>query len=444
MGRAGTSPSGTGTQSFDNTTSSPLPYANSSRVRVNRSISCMGKIKCNFLSHWGPSNFKEGSYHLEVTPNNQMMSNMSAMMPSQPLVPWMQFGLFGGNRTLSSQSISDQMFNLGAKKSTKKGSNDTEEMINVLSSMEAANILSRRGVAASVSPADVLPAVGVLTVSGSFPTVSAIFTTASVVTPYTRRSRGIRIIGTKDKGKEKVIETEVPKKRKLQEQIDARVAREMEEEFARENQRLSLHTSNEVIAKRLSKYEQAKANLSVREKIDLINWKLYDTYDVHHVSTKDQDIFMLVEKDYPLRKGLATVMICNKLQVFKFTDRYRGSYSTPLGSAVCPFYCSYLGFNDELLWAAAWIHRASRAPSYLNYLKNKGAEDGLNDDDFSFSWDDKRAGTKVLISKLFLTHKNGDFEFYKEHSDRYICSLIPVSPSELLEWKLANDEQNHR
>nr|GEW92497.1 hypothetical protein [Tanacetum cinerariifolium] len=46
-----------------------------------------------------------------------------------------------------------------------------------------------------------------------------------------------------------------------------------------------------------------------------VEWKLYDTCGVHHVSTKDQDIFMLIEKDYPLRKGLAIVMICYKLQV---------------------------------------------------------------------------------------------------------------------------------
>nr|GEU32497.1 hypothetical protein [Tanacetum cinerariifolium] len=114
---------------------------------------------------------------------------------------------------------------LEAYKSTEKGSNDTEEMVNVLSSMEAVNILSSGGAAfstASVSPADVLPTAGVPTVSGSFPTVSAIFTTAGVVTPYTRRSRG-------------------------------------------------LDRSNEVIAKHLSEYEQAKADLSVGEKIELIS-----------------------------------------------------------------------------------------------------------------------------------------------------------------------------
>nr|GEW25806.1 ribonuclease H-like domain-containing protein [Tanacetum cinerariifolium] len=47
---------------------------------------------------------------------------------------------------------------------------------------------------------------------------------------------------------------------------------------------------------------------------DALDWKLYDTCGVHHVSTKNQEIFMLVEKDYPLRKGLASVMISNKLQ----------------------------------------------------------------------------------------------------------------------------------
>ncbi|GJT02271.1 hypothetical protein Tco_0823440 [Tanacetum coccineum] len=37
---------------------------------------------------------------------------------------------------------------------------------------------------------------------------------------------------------------------------------------------------------------------------------------VHQVSTeKGQDIFMLVEKDYPLTKGLATLMLSNKLRV---------------------------------------------------------------------------------------------------------------------------------
>nr|GFB73964.1 hypothetical protein [Tanacetum cinerariifolium] len=46
-----------------------------------------------------------------------------------------------------------------------------------------------------------------------------------------------------------------------------------------------------------------------------VEWKLYDLSGVHHLTAKDKEIFMLVEKDYPLRKGLALVMISYKLQV---------------------------------------------------------------------------------------------------------------------------------
>nr|GEV70032.1 hypothetical protein [Tanacetum cinerariifolium] len=368
------------------------------------------------------------------------------------------------------------------EKSTKLGRNNTEEMVNVLSSMEAANILTSGVLAASISP-----------VAG---------------VPTQMRSL---IIGAKDKGKQKVVESDLPKKRKIQEQIDAQVAREMVEELAREDKNLSeqlardleiarihaeeelkvmierLDRSNEVIAKHLQEYEQAEAELTVGERIELINklvkyqyyhakilkyqaqqnkplskkeqrefymsvlrshagyktkhfrgirleeikekfisiwkqledfvpmslkkegervkrkglkldqgsakriktfkdvseedlkgmmqlvpledslrrtervledyktresysslpvelkrlfelkfkdqlwthnqafmydpleWKLYDTCGVHHVFTKDQEMFMLVEKDYPLRKGLATVMICNKLQVEQYS-----------------------------------------------------------------------------------------------------------------------------
>nr|GEU73162.1 hypothetical protein [Tanacetum cinerariifolium] len=121
-------------------------------------------------------------------------------------------------------------------------------MVNVLSSMNAANILSSGGAPASVSSADVLPTVGVPTVSGSFLTVSAIFITASV----------------------KVVESEVPKKRKLQEQIDAQVAKEMEEEFAKESQRLCEQLARDSKIARLHAKEELKMMIE-GEKLELIN-----------------------------------------------------------------------------------------------------------------------------------------------------------------------------
>nr|GEY08096.1 hypothetical protein [Tanacetum cinerariifolium] len=46
-----------------------------------------------------------------------------------------------------------------------------------------------------------------------------------------------------------------------------------------------------------------------------VEWKLYDLSGVHHVTAKDKEILMLVEKDYPFRRGLALVMISYRLQV---------------------------------------------------------------------------------------------------------------------------------
>nr|GFD22036.1 hypothetical protein [Tanacetum cinerariifolium] len=54
---------------------------------------------------------------------------------------------------------------------------------------------------------------------------------------------------------------------------------------------------------------------------DPVEWRLYDTCGVHHVLTRDQEIFMLVKRDYPLRKGLTIVMISNKLQVENYSQK---------------------------------------------------------------------------------------------------------------------------
>nr|GEW17050.1 hypothetical protein [Tanacetum cinerariifolium] len=186
-------------------------------------------------------------------------------------------------------------------KEVQNRSNDTKELVNVLSSMDAINILTSRVQAVSVPPVAEVSTVGVPTGSGLVPTVSAIFTTASVVTPYSKRPREI---SAKDKCKEKMVELDTPKKKKLQEQIDVQMAREMEEQMAREDKRMDeqiardakiarihaeeelqmlidgLDRNNEVVAKHLQEYEQSEAELTIREKIDLINELV--KYQDHH------------------------------------------------------------------------------------------------------------------------------------------------------------------
>nr|GEY77311.1 hypothetical protein [Tanacetum cinerariifolium] len=159
------------------------------------------------------------------------------------------------------------------EKITERGSNDTEELVNVLTSLDSSNILSSGGVqVVSVSPAADVPTVSVPTGSDMVPTASPIFITASVVTPSQRIKR-----------KEKMVKLDTPKKKKIQEQMDVQMARELEEEMARDAQRMneqiardveiarihaeeelqmlidSLDINNETVAKYLQELEQESA-----------------------------------------------------------------------------------------------------------------------------------------------------------------------------------------
>ena len=50
-------------------------------------------------------------------------------------------------------------------------------------------------------------------------------------------------------------------------------------------------------------------------------WKFYDSSVVHYVSTQDGvDVFMLAEKEYPLRAGVLTVMISVKLRCWERSE----------------------------------------------------------------------------------------------------------------------------
>nr|GEY03340.1 hypothetical protein [Tanacetum cinerariifolium] len=125
----------------------------------------------------------------------------------------------------------------GIERST-KNSNDTKEMANILTSLDAASVLTS-GVqvsvplVAEVTTISVSPAtISVPTGSDVVPTASPIFTTATVTTPYSRK-----------KGKEKMVESDTPKKKKLQEQIDVQ---EEGERFKRKGLSLEQESAKKV------------------------------------------------------------------------------------------------------------------------------------------------------------------------------------------------------
>ncbi|KAJ9676320.1 hypothetical protein PVL29_025043 [Vitis rotundifolia] len=119
------------------------------------------------------------------------------------------------------------------------------------------------------------------------------------------------------------------------------------------------------------------------------------------------------------------LLLATAKKVMQFAMQYRGAYSDSLGSAVCPFYCSYSGYKDELLWGAAWLWRATNDASYLNFLQSLGANDASD----IFSWDNKLAGARVLLSRRALIGNDKRVESFKQQAEDFMCRILPNSPS---------------
>ncbi|XP_068650313.1 endoglucanase 8-like [Aristolochia californica] len=138
-------------------------------------------------------------------------------------------------------------------------------------------------------------------------------------------------------------------------------------------------------------------------------------------------------------------LLSRATKVFSFADNYRGFYSDSLKHAVCPFYCDYSGYQDELLWAAAWIYKSTQKDLYRKYLvdniykleQSKRVMGGefVGGSFSEFGWDDKHAGLYVLISSdlSLINETNRDDPFYR-NADRFICSVLPESPTSSVDY----------
>lgn len=115
-------------------------------------------------------------------------------------------------------------------------------------------------------------------------------------------------------------------------------------------------------------------------------------------------------------------------QLFEFADKYRGKYDGSITVAQ-KYYRSISGYNDELLWAAAWLYQATNNQYYLGYLANNG--DSLGGTGWGmteFGWDVKYAGVQTLVAKFLMQGKAGHyasvFEKYQQKADYFMCSCL--------------------
>jgi len=115
-------------------------------------------------------------------------------------------------------------------------------------------------------------------------------------------------------------------------------------------------------------------------------------------------------------------------QLFEFADKYRGKYDSSI-SVAQKYYRSVSGYADELLWAAAWLYKATDNQYYLSYLGNNGASlGGTGWSMTEFGWDVKYAGVQTLVAKFLMGGKAGHyasvFGEYQQKAEFFMCSCL--------------------
>lgn len=150
-------------------------------------------------------------------------------------------------------------------------------------------------------------------------------------------------------------------------------------------------------------------------------------------------VFRQVDRSY------SALLLSRAKTVFEFADKYQGSYNDNLGPWVCPFYCNFGGYEDELIWAASWLFKATKAPNYWNYVaanthnldyhksKTINSLPNVGGGFAEFGWDTKNAGINVLASKIVMKDSHYT-DFFVLNADKFVCSVLPESPTKYVNY----------
>lgn len=106
----------------------------------------------------------------------------------------------------------------------------------------------------------------------------------------------------------------------------------------------------------------------------------------------------------------ANTLLGHARQLYQFADTVRKKYSDCI-PVIQNFYNSWSGYNDELVWGAIWMSRATtgqestdflaKAESYYaNLPKEGGAQGTVPEYKWTFDWDDKTIASEILLAKL--------------------------------------------
>ena len=108
----------------------------------------------------------------------------------------------------------------------------------------------------------------------------------------------------------------------------------------------------------------------------------------------------------PTNPTYANTLLSHARQLYTFADTYRGKYSDCITDA-SGYYNSWSGYQDELVWGAIWMYRATNEAAFLTkaqdeyaLLSNQGQGGTVKSYKWTIAWDDKAYGSYVLLAKL--------------------------------------------
>jgi endoglucanase len=107
----------------------------------------------------------------------------------------------------------------------------------------------------------------------------------------------------------------------------------------------------------------------------------------------------------PTDPTYANTLLTHARQLYTFADTYRGKYSDCITDAAS-FYNSWSGYQDELVWGAIWLYRATNEAAYLDKAQSYYAnlsnqqQTTIKSYKWTIAWDDKSYGAYVLLAKL--------------------------------------------
>ena len=150
----------------------------------------------------------------------------------------------------------------------------------------------------------------------------------------------------------------------------------------------------------------------------------------------------IVYRDAGFDEAYAEECLSHAKKLFEFADTYRGPYTDAIPAG--DFYNDWGGYRDEIVWAAAWIAKATNDPVDIEVAEQKYVEMGLASAvPQEISWDSKDAMVFIVMYELTgkeeYKQKAEEFGNFIKNADRTPQGLVWIDSSTWGSLRYAGD-----